>query len=145
VPYQTSAPRPVVGSEGLVASAWHWTWERHGAPQLNQRFERQAGRPMQDADWAAWAAVKAIVEAAVRTESTALVPVAVYLRGADLALDVYKGAPASFRAWDNQLRQPILLHTHNAVIERAPLPGFLHPSEYMDTLGPDAPESACRF
>ena len=145
VPYQTSAPRPVVGSEGLVASAWHWTWERHGAPQLNQRFERHAGRAMQDTDWAAWVAVKAIVEAAVRTESTAFAPVAAYLRGADLALDVYKGTPASVRAWDNQLRQPILLHTHNAVIDRAPLPGFLHPSEYMDTLGPDAPESACRF
>jgi ABC transporter substrate binding protein (PQQ-dependent alcohol dehydrogenase system) len=28
VPYHTYDPRPVVGSEGLVASAWHWTWER---------------------------------------------------------------------------------------------------------------------
>ena len=45
VPYQTLLPRPVVGSEGLRASAWHWTWERHGAPQLNQRFgkRRNAG------------------------------------------------------------------------------------------------------
>ena len=25
----------------------------------------------------------------------------------------------SFRPWDRQLRQPILLHTHDAVIERA--------------------------
>jgi len=38
LPYQTKNARPVVGSEGLIASAWHWTWERHGAPQLNQRF-----------------------------------------------------------------------------------------------------------
>lgn len=26
VPYQTHKPRPVVGSEGLIASAWHWAW-----------------------------------------------------------------------------------------------------------------------
>ncbi len=43
-PYQTYEARPVVGSEGLVASAWHWTWERYGAPQLNQRFDRIAKR-----------------------------------------------------------------------------------------------------
>lgn len=37
----------------LIAAAWHWSWERHGAPQLNQRFERRAKRRMQGADWAA--------------------------------------------------------------------------------------------
>jgi ABC transporter substrate binding protein (PQQ-dependent alcohol dehydrogenase system) len=145
VPYQSRQPRPVVGSEGLTASAWHWTWERHGAPQLNQRFEKLAGRRMQDIDWAAWAAVKAIVEAAARTDSTEVAALAAYLHGPELSLDAYKGTPASFRAWNNQLRQPILLHSHNAVADRAPLPGFLHPSENMDTLGLDAPESACRF
>jgi ABC transporter substrate binding protein (PQQ-dependent alcohol dehydrogenase system) len=145
VPYQTSKPRPVVGTEGLIASAWHWTWERYGAPQLNQRFDRHAKRTMQDADWAAWAAVKAVVEAVVRTGSTDAATVVDYLRGGDFGLDVYKGAPASFRAWNNQLRQPILLHTHNAAVARAPFPEFLHPVENMDTLGVDAPESACKF
>ena len=41
VPFQTVHPRPIVGTEGLVASAWHWAWERHGAPQLNQRFVKR--------------------------------------------------------------------------------------------------------
>lgn len=145
VPYQTAAPRPVVGSEGLVAGTWHWAWERHGAPQLNQRFERRIGRRMEDTDWAAWVAVKAVVEAVARTGSTQFAAISAYLKGKDLTLDGYKGTPMNFRPWDNQLRQPILIHTHNAVIARAPLEGFLHASQYMDTLGYDAPEKRCRF
>lgn len=46
--------------------------------------------------------------------------------------------------WDNQLRQPILLHTHNAVIAEAPIEGFLHPYNNLDTLGIDRRKSACR-
>jgi ABC transporter substrate binding protein (PQQ-dependent alcohol dehydrogenase system) len=145
VPYQTYAPRPVVGSEGLVAGAWHWTWERHGAPQLNQRFDRIAERRMQDPDYAAWAAVKAVVEAMARTQSRDVAVLRDYLRSDAMTLDTYKGAPGSFRPWDNQLRQAVLLHTHNAVIARAPLEGFLHQSNALDTLGPDRPETACRL
>jgi len=145
VPYQTYDPRPVVGSEGLVSSAWHWAWERHGAPQLNQRFDRIAKRPMKDTDYAAWAAVKSVVEAMVRTESRDIAVLRAYLTNDAFTLDTYKGAPGNFRSWDNQLRQAVLLHTHNAVIARAPLDGFLHQTNNLDTLGRDRPESACRF
>ena len=145
VPMQTSLPRPVIGTEGLSADAWHWSWERHGAPQLNQRFVKRAKRPMQGADWAAWAAVKAIVESVARTRSTDFAKVAAYLRSEQLTLDAYKGNPVNFRSWDNQLRQPILLHTHNAVVERAPLKGFLHPTQNMDTLGYDRGDRKCRL
>ena len=55
-----------------------------------------------------------------------------------------KAPPGSFRRWNRQLRQPILLHTHNAVIERAPLPQFLHATNHLDTLGLDQPDSDCR-
>jgi len=145
VPYQTQRPRPVVGTEGLIADAWHWTWERHGAPQLNQRFAKRAKRPMEGPDWAAWAAVKAVVEAVVRTGSTEFATVARYLKSDALTLDTYKGAAANFRPWNLQLRQPILLHTANAVVARAPLTGFLHPTNNLDTLGLDQPEAGCRF
>lgn len=145
VPYQTHLPRPVVGSQGLSAAAWHWSWERHGAPQLNQRFDKRAGRDMQDADWAAWAAYRLVVEAVARSGSTDFGAVSAYLKGGDLRFDAYKGNPASFRSWNNQLRQPLLLHTHNAVAARAPLDGFLHRRDVLDTLGVDEPESICRF
>jgi ABC transporter substrate binding protein (PQQ-dependent alcohol dehydrogenase system) len=145
VPYHTYDPRPVVGSEGLVASAWHWTWERHGAPQLNQRFDRIAERPMTDTDYAAWAAVRSAVEAMVRTESREIPVLRAYLTDDAFTFDTYKGAPGNFRPWDNQLRQAVLLHTHNAVIARAPLEEFLHQTNTLDTLGRDRQETACRF
>ena len=144
VPYETSQPRPVIGTEGLVADAWYWAWERHGAPQLNQRFDKAAGRFMEDIDWAAWVSVKVIVEALVRTRSSDFETLKSYILGDELTLDGYKGSPLNFRPWNKQLRQPILLHTHNAVLERAPIRGFLHASNNLDTLGLDQAESQCR-
>lgn len=143
VPYATHLARPVVGSEGLTASGWHWTWERHGAPQLNQRFDKRAGRRMTAEDWAAWAAVKSVVEAISRTGTADLPALRDFLVAEEFNLDTYKGVPGSFRPWNRQLRQPILLHTHNAVIERAPLDQFLHASHHLDTLGLDRSESDC--
>lgn len=144
VPYATYSPRPIVGSEGLVPSAWHWTWERHGAPQLNQRFDKGAGRLMSDEDWAAWAAVRAVVEAIVRSKSTDVARLREAMVDATFTFDLYKGFPGSFRPWNRQLRQAVLLHTHNAVIGLAPLPGFLHERNNLDSLGIDEPENRCR-
>ncbi|BAL23931.1 ABC transporter substrate-binding protein [Azoarcus sp. KH32C] len=145
VPYRTVRPRPVVGADGLAAAAWSWAWERNGAPQLNTRMEKQAGRRMADIDWAAWMAVKAVVEAVARTNNAAFPVVVKYLKGDEIAIDGFKGNRLGFRPWDNQLRQPILLATHNAVIERAPIDGFLHPTNNMDTLGFDQRDSRCAF
>ncbi len=145
LPYNTKDPRPIVGSEGLTPAAWHWTWERHGAPQLNQRFDKLAGRRMTSEDWAAWAAVAVVVEAITRTKSRDVGELRTFLRGDALTFDTYKGLAGSFRPWDNQLRQPILLHIHNAVIDRAPLEGFLHQTNTLDSLGIDKPESACNL
>ena len=145
VQYQTKNPLPVFGTEGLQAASWHWAWERHGAPQLNQRFERHARRRMQGPDWAAWTAVKSIIESVLRTQSTNFETVVAYLRSDRLNLDAYKGTPVSYRSWDNQLRQPVLLHTYNAVTGRAPIRGFLHPTENMDSLGYDQGETRCQF
>ena len=140
LPYRTFSPRPVVGATGLVASAWHRNWERHGAPQLNRRFLKSAGRTMSDEDWAAWAAVRAIVEARVRDQAT---PLSEALLNPGLTLELYKGFPGSFRPWDRQLRQSILLGTSDAVIALAPVEGALHQFNTLDTLGLDEPEFSC--
>ena len=144
VPYDTVRPRPVVGAEGLVAEAWHWAWSRHGAPQLVSRFDKQAGRHMGSADWAAWVAVKAVVEAVVRTGNAPFDKRVAYLGGEEITIDGFKGNRLYFRDWDRQLRQPILIATHNAVIERAPLQGFLHQTNNLDTLGFDRRDSRCK-
>jgi ABC transporter substrate binding protein (PQQ-dependent alcohol dehydrogenase system) len=138
-------PRPVVGSGGLVPQAWHWAWVRHGARQLNNRLEKKADRHMTAYDWAAWVAVKAVVEAVQRTDSTDYAQLAAYVRSDDINLDGFKGYRMGFRDWDGQLRQPILLGSGNWVVARAPLEGFLHPDNYLDTLGFDPRESACKL
>ena len=144
VPYQSYLPRPLVGDQGLTPASWHWTWERHGAPQLNQRFARnEKSRRMAGADWAAWIAIKSVVAAIRNTGATELGGLRGFLIDPDTTIDGYNGAPSSFRAWNNPLRQPILLHTHNAVVARAPIEGFLHPVNYLDTLGYDRRESTC--
>jgi hypothetical protein len=50
----------------------------------------------------------------------------------------------SFRVWDGQLRQPLLLTDGQGVIGTAPAEGVLHPRNALDTLGADAPEKLCR-
>lgn len=144
VPYATYLPRPVVGTEGLRPRTWDWTFERYGAPQLNQRFRRLADRDMGPEDWAGWAAVQAVVNAVRAAGSADPGAVRGALTGDDLRIDLYKGVPGSFRPWDGQLRQPVLLATHDAVIDVAPLPGFEHRTDTLDTLGVDAGETACR-
>jgi len=145
VPYATFRPRPVAGTDGLIASAWHWTWERYGAPQLNQRFDRRASRRMSPQDWASWVAVRGVVEAVIRGASADVATIKKTLTGDEFALDLYKGVPGGFRPWNHQLRQPILLHTYNAVIARAPIDGFLHKDNILDSLGIDRAESPCRL
>jgi ABC transporter substrate binding protein (PQQ-dependent alcohol dehydrogenase system) len=100
---------------------------------------------MADEEYAAWAAVRALVEVYAQTRATDFSTLAGALRGEGLRLDMYKGLPGSFRPWDNQLRQPILLHTADAVIARPPLQGFLHEHDVLDTLGTDEPQTACRM
>lgn len=142
-PYRVVLPRPVLGSNGLSAQAWSSWHERYGAPQLQRRFLKKAGRTMGSYDWAAWMAARAAAEAAgAQPKGTAAQQVQA-LRGG-LALDGYKGQRLTFRPWDGQLRQPLMLAHGNGVSELAPLEGFLHPKTVLDTLGFDEPESGCK-
>lgn len=145
LPYRTWLPRPVVGTAGLVASAWHFTHEAWGALQLQNRFREQAGRRMTELDYGAWLAVRAIGEAATRTRSVELEPIKSFLLGEEFSLAGFKGVPLSFRRWDHQLRQPVLLSTERSLVAVAPIEGYLHPKNELDTLGVDEPETACRF
>ena len=144
VPFATYAPRPVVGAEGLTPVAWHRTFERYGAPQLNQRFRRLADRDMTAEDWAAWAAIRAISDAVAMARSTDPETVHQTLRSQELSVDLYKGVRGNFRPWNGQLRQSILLATSDAVIAVAPIEGFEHQFDTLDTLGADEADNPCR-
>lgn len=144
LPYRTALPRPVVGDAGLVAEAWAPRFDRYGAPQLERRFQRAAGRPMTSYDWAAYVAAKALLQAALeRPAAPGAAQMLKALGHAGFTLDGFKGVRLSFRAWDRQLRQPLLLTDGVAVIGSAPVEGVMHPKNVLDTLGTDAAESAC--
>ncbi len=145
VPFNTWLPRPVVGTQGMAADAWHPAVEAWGAAQLQNRFQRQAERPMTGTDYAAWAAVRAVGEAVTRTESADMPVLRDYLLGDDFELAAFKGRPLSFRDWNGQLRQPIPLAHPNSLVAMAPFEGFLHQYTELDTLGYDRPESRCRI
>ncbi|MSO85103.1 MAG: branched-chain amino acid ABC transporter substrate-binding protein [Rhodospirillales bacterium] len=143
VPYNTQKPRPVVGAAGLMAHAWHAFWERHGAPQLNRRFAKAAGRPMTDEDWATWVGVRMIATAIIDSREHDGEKLMEALTGPAIRLELYKGVPGSIRPWSRQLRQAMLLATHDAVIGAAPVEGALHRKNNLDTLGPDEAEFRC--
>lgn len=145
LPYRTALPRPVVGATGLVPLEWHWSLERYGAPQVNSRFETAVGdgRRMTWQDWSVWVAMRAVLTAEAKSRDRDPAAIETFLRSDGLRLDGSKGAQLSFRSWDGQLRQPILLATSNAIIGIAPLEGFLHQTNTLDSLGVDEPEFAC--
>lgn len=136
-------PRPLGGSWGIVPTAWTASVEQHGAAQLQSRFMDLAGRSMQSKDYAAFLAVSAIGEAVTRTKSGDPADLRAYLLSDDFELGGFKGRPLSFRDWNGQLRQPIPLAHPGAVVALAPLEGFLHQFNELDTLGDDRPTSTC--
>ena len=141
VPYQTKLPRPVVGSAGLVPLEWHWSLERYGAPQVNSRFERltEGKERMNWQDWSIWVAAKSIVYGRIK----ALKNKDEVFTSRKFRVDGSTGRPLNFRNWSKQLRMPILLTTQNAVIDIAPLSGFLHKTNTLDSLGSDEKEFSC--
>lgn len=142
LPYRTALPRPVVGDAGLTAQAWSAQFERFGAPQVSRRFAKATGRAMTAHDWSAWMAGKALVAAASEVPKGPAAALAQAL--GTLEFDGSKGVPMSFRAWDGQLRQPMLMTDGQGVVAAAPVEGVQHPRNSLDTLGADAPEKLCK-
>ncbi|NHB78529.1 ABC transporter substrate-binding protein [Rhodobacter calidifons] len=143
IEHNTWIPRPVAGADGLIPTAWSHVIEAWGAVQLQNRFEDHAGRDMRGQDYAAWAAIRAIGEAVTRTNSNDPATIRAFLLDPGFQMDGFKGRGLSFRAWNGQLRQPIAVVNARALVTLAPVEGFLHQRNEMDTLGLDAPESAC--
>jgi ABC transporter substrate binding protein (PQQ-dependent alcohol dehydrogenase system) len=145
LPYRTWDPRPVAGTAGLKAMSWHPAHEQWGATQMQNRFQRFANRFMLPLDYQAWVAVRTIGEGVTRTGSTELAPVNAYIRGDQFDLAAFKGQKVTFRKWDGQLRQPIIIAGPDLPVSMSPQVGFLHEHAEVDTLGIDEPESKCKF
>ena len=141
--YRTYRARPVGGTQGLVSTAWSGVHEQWGATQFQRRFREQTGRLMTPLDYAGWLAVRTIGEAATRTGSAAAASLNSYIMSDAFKLAAFKGVPVSYRAWNGQLRQPLLLASPRVVVSVSPQKGFLHQFSELDTLGYDRLEVAC--
>lgn len=141
--YRTWFPRPVIGTQGLVATAWDPNHEQWGAVQLQNRFKESAQRRMTEQDYTAWVAVRVIGEAAARTGKSDLESLRAFIRSRDFSIAGFKGKKLSFRDWNGQLRQPVLLAAARSLVSVPPLEGFLHPKNELDSLGYDQAETHC--
>ena len=71
--------------------------------------------------------------------------IAHYIRSDRFELAGYKGQKMSFRRWNLQLRQPILLVSPTSLVSVSPQRQFLHERSVLDTLGYDKLESDCKI
>lgn len=143
--FRTWDPRPIAGTQGLKPTSWHRTHEQWGATQMQNRFRRESGRWMTPVDYAAWVGVRAIGEAVTRTSSNDINIIKKYLISENFGIGAYKGVKVSFRKWDRQLRQPVLLASPRSMVSVSPQEGYLHPVSELDTLGLDEAESTCKL
>lgn len=143
-PYRTWDARPVVGTAGLYPASWHPAVELWGGTQFQNRFKRLADRTMRPLDYNAWMAVRSVGEAATRMQTGDPKKLIEYMRSDAFELAAFKGRKLTYRSWNGQLRQPVLLVTGKIHVTVSPQPGFLHQLTELDTLGIDKPESKCR-
>ena len=144
VPYRTWDPRPVAGTAGLVATPWHPALELWGGTQFQNRFRRLANRIMRPLDYNVWLAVRAVGEAVSRKKTGDFKEVMAFMRAPGFDLAGFKGIATSFREWNGQLRQPMLVATPKMLVSVSPQQGFLHQTNELDTLGIDRPETKCK-
>ena len=145
LPYRTWDARPIVGSVGLEPVGWSRVHEQWGGTQVQRRFDKFAGRPMTERDFGAWLAVRTIGEAVTRSKNADPAALHDYMVGEGFEIAAFKGQGLSFRRWNQQMRQPILLVTPRMLVSVSPQDQFLHQRTPLDTLGYDEPESRCRL
>lgn len=144
LPYQTWDPRPVAGSAGLRPTTFHPALEAWGATQFQRRFERTANRYTRPLDYQVWLALRVLGEVVSRTNSYDPEVMKAFLLSPDFELAAFKGVKVTFRPWNGQLRQPILLTGDKVLVSVSPQQEYLHKVSRLDTLGFDEPESSCK-
>nr|WP_253949442.1 ABC transporter substrate-binding protein [Mangrovicoccus sp. HB161399] len=143
LPFHLWDPRPVMGSAGLRPVTFHAAHEAWGATQFQRRFEALTGRYIREEDYDTWLALRVLGEAVTRTGSADAGEMRGYILSDAFELAAFKGQKVTFRRWNGQLRQPILLFDGRITASVSPQEGFLHQNSPLDTLGLDAPESQC--
>jgi ABC transporter substrate binding protein (PQQ-dependent alcohol dehydrogenase system) len=100
---------------------------------------------MLERDYSGWVAIRAIGEAVTRTGKDDPADVHQYLVSDQFTLGAFKGQGLTFRKWNQELRQPIVLASPLMLVSVSPQECFLHQRTPLDTLGYDEPESTCHL
>jgi ABC-type branched-subunit amino acid transport system substrate-binding protein len=143
---------------GVWPVLWFHGFRKYSGRELNKRLAARLGRPAESHTWASYTAMKAVWEAVLKSggsDTASLVSFFEKGRG----VDAHKGQPLTFRPWDHQLRQPLMIIQSKVppkdakrwdifeLLGEVPLRGT--PGEnraaILDTLGLSAAESRCRF
>jgi ABC transporter substrate binding protein (PQQ-dependent alcohol dehydrogenase system) len=144
--YRTYLPRPVVGTQGLQATSWDKSYTESGAMHFQNAIPRIAKRAPVERDYTAWLGFRALADSAMKSDKTTPQEVKAYMLSDNFKLEGFKGQAMSFRSWDHQMRQPVVLGGGTRVpVSASPQEGFLHPTNVTDTLGFDKPETKCKF
>lgn len=141
--YHQWTPRAVMGSAGLRPVSFNPALEAWGATQFQRRFEDLASRYVREEDYATWLALRVIGEAVTRTGAADPDTVRDYVLSDAFELAAFKGQAVTFRDWNGQMRQPVLLFDGRLTVSVSPQDGYLHQVSPLDTLGIDRPESSC--
>jgi len=150
VPYRGGITHlvPVAGTTGLTATTWSPGHEKWGATQANNHFQKDYDRIMLPIDYQAYVAARTIGEAVTRNHGQEFGVVAPFITSDEFQLAPFKGIKQTYRKWDGQFRQPILIATDKVPVSISPQRGFphaSHPEIEVDTLGIDQPESKCKL
>ncbi|HEX7022381.1 MAG TPA: ABC transporter substrate-binding protein, partial [Trueperaceae bacterium] len=142
---------------------WETTLQAHGAGPLNEDYMAHWGAPMNPTAWAAYQAIKMLVETVQVTGTTEASQLIAHLENPTTVFDVAKGPGTSFRPWDHQLRQPLYLDDIDAEAEYGitltqllPIAKFVgeipdmegeagNRMERLDKLGDGPGTSPCKF
>ena len=114
------------------AQAWHRSFRKYAAAQLNGRYHESFATDMDDAAWAGWAATKLLADVLVRSPELLNEGLITELK-TNVAFDGQKGIDMTFRE-TGQLAQPLLLIEDDAIKGEAPVRGVVDITD-LNSLG----------
>lgn len=86
---------------------WHWTLERFGGEQLNERFRRRFGERMDSPAWTGWLSLKIALDLALHAHAASGAALLRQLADPHAQFDGQKGRPLRFAADTHRLIQPV--------------------------------------
>lgn len=143
---------------GVWPALWFYGFRRYSGRELNKRLSERLGHAAESHAWASYTAMKAVWEAVLKGGRSDAAGLASFFEQ-EQGVDAHKGVSLTFRPWDHQLRQPLLvLRSTVPALEKprwdifdevseVPLRGTPGESRaaVLDTLGLSAEESKCKL